>query len=74
MSATWATSSQPTMPPAQPMTYAIAGCSEHSGNYVPENILVDTPQDPSSRWSGAQQLPTAKQWILLKLETLSVRA
>ncbi|KAG2135782.1 Muskelin N-terminus-domain-containing protein [Suillus clintonianus] len=72
MSATWATSSQPTMPPAQAMTYAIAGCSEHSGNYVPENILVDTPQDPTSRWSGAQQLPTAKQWIMLKLETLSV--
>ncbi|KAG2364029.1 Muskelin N-terminus-domain-containing protein [Suillus spraguei] len=68
----WATSSPPAMPPAQTMTYAIAGCSEHSGNYVPENILVDTPQDPSSRWSGAQQLPTAKQWILLKLETLSV--
>ncbi|KAG1725427.1 Muskelin N-terminus-domain-containing protein [Suillus paluster] len=60
------------MPPAQVMTYAIAGCSEHSGNYIPENILVDVPQDPSSRWSGAQQLPTAKQWILLKLETLSV--
>ncbi|KAG2073978.1 hypothetical protein BDR04DRAFT_1126925 [Suillus decipiens] len=60
------------MPPAQAITYAIAGCSEHSGNYVPENILVDTPQDPSSRWSGAQQLPTAKQWVLLKLETLSV--
>jgi hypothetical protein len=72
MSATWATSSEPTVPPAQPITYAIAGCSEHSGNYVPENILVDTPQDPTSRWSGAQQLPTAKQWILLKLETFSV--
>ncbi|KAG0701286.1 Muskelin N-terminus-domain-containing protein [Suillus ampliporus] len=68
----WASSSQPTMPPAQAMTYSIAGCSEHSGNYVPENIQVDMPQDPSSRWSGAQQLPTAKQWIMLKLETLSV--
>ncbi|KAG1767395.1 Muskelin N-terminus-domain-containing protein [Suillus occidentalis] len=72
MSAAWATSSQPTMPPAQAMNFTIVGCSEHSGNYVPENILVDAPQDPSSRWSGAQQLPTAKQWILLKLETLSV--
>ncbi|KIK45059.1 hypothetical protein CY34DRAFT_78616 [Suillus luteus UH-Slu-Lm8-n1] len=46
------------------MNYTIVGCSEHSGNYVPEDILVDAPQDPSSRWT--------KRWILLKLETLSV--
>jgi hypothetical protein len=60
------------MPSAQEVSYSIAGCSEHSGNYVPENILVDAPHDQLSRWSGAPQSPAAKQWILLKLETLSV--
>jgi hypothetical protein len=68
----WASSSQPTVPPAQVISYSIAECSEHSGNYIPENILVDVPHDQSSRWSGAQQSPAAKQWILLRLETLSV--
>ncbi|KAF8134289.1 Muskelin N-terminus-domain-containing protein [Boletus edulis] len=59
-------------PTTEPIPYSIAGCSEHSGHYVAENILVDRPQDQSSRWSGAQQPPSMKQWILLRLETLAI--
>ena len=46
--------------------YTIAGSSEHSGKYVAENILVDKPEEQSSRWSGAYQAGNVKQWILLK--------
>ncbi|KAH7925639.1 hypothetical protein BV22DRAFT_1119428 [Leucogyrophana mollusca] len=62
--------------PTVPIPYTIAGCSEHSGKYVAENIMVDAPMDQASRWSGAQQVPGAgggaKQWMLLKLEEQSV--
>ncbi|KAH7889083.1 Muskelin N-terminus-domain-containing protein [Phlebopus sp. FC_14] len=59
-------------PSSETIPYDIAGCSEHSGNYVAENIMVDRRHDQSSRWSGAQQPPSMKQWILLRLETLGV--
>lgn len=58
--------------PAEIISYTIAGCSEHSGNYVADNIKVDRPHDQASRWSGAQQAPSMKQWILLRLDTLAV--
>lgn len=54
-----------------PLTYTIAQCSASSGRYVAENILVDNPMDQGSRWSGAHQ-GNAKQWILLRLESLAV--
>lgn len=60
------------MPPSTPLVYTIAGCSEHSGLYEASNILVDRPSDQASRWSGAHQMPNAKQWILLQLETLGI--
>ncbi|KAH8107718.1 Muskelin N-terminus-domain-containing protein [Cristinia sonorae] len=62
------------MPQCQslPLTYTIAGCSEHSGRYVAENILVDNPMDQGSRWSGAYQASNIKQWMLLKLDTLCI--
>ncbi|KAL4078206.1 Muskelin N-terminus-domain-containing protein [Scleroderma yunnanense] len=60
------------LPPTEPISYTIAGCSEHSGHYVADNIKVDRPHDPSSRWSGAQQPPSMKQWILLRLDSLAV--
>ena len=60
------------LPTTEPIPYSIAGCSEHSGHYVAENILVDRPQDQSSRWSGAQQPPSMRQWILLRLETSGI--
>ncbi|KAI0335160.1 hypothetical protein GY45DRAFT_1317686 [Cubamyces sp. BRFM 1775] len=52
--------------------YEIAGSSEHSGEYVAENILVDRPKDHSSRWSAAHAAPQSKQWIRLRLKDLCV--
>ena len=54
------------------LSYTIAGCSEHSNRYVAENIMVDAPKDPNSRWSGQHESPSMKQWILLRLDELSV--
>jgi muskelin len=34
--------------------------------------MSDNPQDQSSRWSGAFQGNTTDQWIVLRLESLSV--
>ncbi|KAH0828146.1 hypothetical protein J3R83DRAFT_3836 [Lanmaoa asiatica] len=67
-----ASTSSTLLPAIETIPYSIAGCSEHSGHYVAENILVDRPQDQSSRWSGAQQPPSMRQWILLRLETLGI--
>lgn len=57
-------------PETIPLIYTIAGCSEHSGRYNPENIMVDNPQDQNSRWSGAYQAFNSKQWVLLRLDQL----
>ena len=54
------------------LTYAIAGCSEHSSRYVAENILTDSPKDQSSRWSGLHEDPHVKQWLLLRLDSPSI--
>ncbi|KAI0775785.1 Muskelin N-terminus-domain-containing protein [Trametes elegans] len=40
--------------------YEIVGSSEHSGDYVAQNILVDRPRDHSSRWSAAFAVPNTK--------------
>jgi len=56
-----------------PLVYTIAGCSEHSGAYVAENILVDSPLDTASRWSGAYQSSSdVEQWMLLRLADLTI--
>jgi muskelin len=60
------------IPPSIPLVYTIAGCSEHSGRYEASNILVDRPMEQASRWSGAHQMPNAKQWMLLRLEKLTI--
>ena len=60
------------VPPTVPLTYSIAQCSEHSGKYVAENIMVDNPQDQSSRWSGAHQTTDAQQWLMLRLDDLAI--
>jgi hypothetical protein len=39
------------VPPPMKPTYTIEGCSEHSGYYVAQNILVDAPTDHFSWWS-----------------------
>ncbi|KZT71745.1 hypothetical protein DAEQUDRAFT_776737 [Daedalea quercina L-15889] len=59
-------------PPTVPLRYHIAGCSEHSGKYAPENILEDNPLDQTSRWSGAYLSPNVKQWMLLRLQEVVV--
>ena len=59
-------------PPTVPLVYRIAGCSEHSGKYVAENILEDKPLDQTSRWSSAYQSPDIKQWLLLRLQDVAV--
>ena len=59
-------------PSSSRLSYTIAGCSEHSNRYVAENIMVDAPKDPNSRWSGQHESPSMKQWILLRLDELSV--
>ena len=58
-------------PASTPLTFTIEKSTPHSGKYVAENILIDKPQDQSSRWSGAF-LGSAKQWMLLRLESLAV--
>ncbi|TFK34006.1 Muskelin [Crucibulum laeve] len=57
-------------PPSVPLTYSILKATKHSGQYVPDNILVDKPMDSLSRWSG-EGIGT-EQWILLRLEAPSV--
>lgn len=59
-------------PDVAPVEYEIAGSSEHSGAYVPENILVDKPRDQGSRWSGAIATSNTKQWIRLRLKQVCV--
>lgn len=59
-------------PQSTRLSYTIAGCSEHSNRYVADNITVDAPTDPNSRWSGQHESPSIKQWILLRLDRLSV--
>ncbi|PFH53700.1 hypothetical protein AMATHDRAFT_934 [Amanita thiersii Skay4041] len=57
------------------LSYSIAASTPHSGQYGPENILVDNPTDHTSRWSSAYQgiaYQGVSQWILLRLESLSV--
>lgn len=60
------------IPSSVPLHYTIAQSTSHSGKYGPEHILLDRPQDQSSRWSGAYQGNNAKQWILLKLDQMSI--
>ncbi|XP_068714480.1 muskelin-like isoform X2 [Montipora foliosa] len=48
------------------LTYTIHKCSSYSSNYLPTNILVDNPNDQSSRWSSDSNYPP--QFLILKLE------
>ncbi|KXN90804.1 Muskelin [Leucoagaricus sp. SymC.cos] len=59
-------------PPSVALHYTVTQSTPHSGKYGPEHILLDKPQDQSSRWSGAYQGNNAKQWILLKLDQMSI--
>jgi len=59
-------------PPSVPLPYTVVKSTPHSGKYGPELILLDKPYDQSSRWSGAYQGNNSKQWILLKLDQMSI--
>ncbi|KAI5116499.1 hypothetical protein M0805_009924 [Coniferiporia weirii] len=60
-------------PPSMQIKYSIAGCSEHSGRYVAENIKFDRPLDQSSRWSSAREIAVnGKSWILIEMDTVAV--
>jgi muskelin len=52
------------MPPLVSVGYSIAGSSEPSGGYVAEHILVDHPQDQSSRWSVPALGMRNRPWVL----------
>lgn len=58
--------------PVVPLTYTIAGSSEHSGRYAPQNIMVDRPADHTSRWSGGTRSTETVQWILLRLDSPAI--
>ncbi|CAE6415260.1 unnamed protein product [Rhizoctonia solani] len=63
------------LPVSTELQYTIDSCSSFTPGYPPESIYTDHPDDPKSRWSterhgdpGAQEC----QWVMLKLEKLSV--
>lgn len=60
------------LPSVTKLTYTIAGGSQHSGRYAPENILDDKPEEQASRWSGNASSLHTEQWLLLRLESLAV--
>ncbi|XP_001361411.1 muskelin isoform X1 [Drosophila pseudoobscura] len=47
------------------LNFEIYRYSSYSPNYLPENILVDTPNDQTSRWSAYTNIPP--QFLTLKL-------
>ncbi|KAL5507481.1 hypothetical protein ACEPAH_6937 [Sanghuangporus vaninii] len=62
-----------TRPPSTQIKYKIAGCSEHSGRYVADNIKHDRPNDQTSRWSSAKDNSIyGRSWILIELENVSL--
>uniref|UniRef100_A0A670YWF6 Muskelin 1 n=1 Tax=Pseudonaja textilis TaxID=8673 RepID=A0A670YWF6_PSETE len=52
------------------LAYTLHRWSSFSSTYLPENILVDKPNDQSSRWSSESNYPP--QYLILKLERPSV--
>ncbi|KAI2547947.1 MKLN1 isoform 8 [Pan troglodytes] len=53
-------------PECRLLPYALHKWSSFSSTYLPENILVDKPNDQSSRWSSESNYPP--QYLILKLE------
>uniref|UniRef100_A0A3P8UPD0 Muskelin 1, intracellular mediator containing kelch motifs n=1 Tax=Cynoglossus semilaevis TaxID=244447 RepID=A0A3P8UPD0_CYNSE len=48
------------------LTFSVYKWSSYSSTYLPENILVDKPNDQSSRWSSESNYPP--QFLILKME------
>uniref|UniRef100_A0A3Q3BLH4 Muskelin 1, intracellular mediator containing kelch motifs n=1 Tax=Haplochromis burtoni TaxID=8153 RepID=A0A3Q3BLH4_HAPBU len=53
-------------PESRVLTFSVFKWSSYSSTYLPENILVDKPNDQSSRWSSESNYPP--QFLILKLE------
>ncbi|KIY47271.1 hypothetical protein FISHEDRAFT_45639 [Fistulina hepatica ATCC 64428] len=54
------------------LNYSITDYTSSSNErYAPQNVMKDDPRDVNSRWSSTPKGGT-KQWILLRLENLSV--
>ncbi|XP_077399462.1 muskelin isoform X2 [Vanacampus margaritifer] len=54
------------VPESRVLTFSVFKWSSYSSTYLPENILVDKPNDQSSRWSSESNYPP--QFLILKLE------
>ncbi|KAK9899070.1 hypothetical protein P389DRAFT_209091 [Cystobasidium minutum MCA 4210] len=48
----------PSLPEPLRLEYSVYACSSYSGQYGPENILIDDPTDQRSRWSGGSGFTT----------------
>jgi len=60
----------PLQAPPSPLSYSIHSWSSHSATYHPKNILVNKPNDQSSRWSSGSN--NQCQFIMVKLDKLSI--
>ncbi|KAM0749031.1 hypothetical protein T439DRAFT_327521 [Meredithblackwellia eburnea MCA 4105] len=49
-----------TLPPSHVIPYSIHSCSGYTAAYVPTHILVDNPEEQSSRWTGAAEATGAE--------------
>ncbi|GLD48036.1 muskelin, partial [Lates japonicus] len=54
------------VPESRVLTFSVFKWSSYSSTYLPENILVDKPNDQSSRWSSESNYPP--QFLILKME------
>ncbi|KAJ3612188.1 hypothetical protein NHX12_020464 [Muraenolepis orangiensis] len=54
------------VPENRALCFGVFKWSSYSSIYLPENILVDKPNDQSSRWSSESNYPP--QYLILKLE------
>ncbi|KAF2367043.1 Muskelin N-terminal [Trinorchestia longiramus] len=52
------------------LKYTIHKYSSYSSKFAPENILVDKPQDQTSRWSSDSHVPP--QYLIMKLESAAI--
>ncbi|KAJ3217804.1 Muskelin 1, intracellular mediator containing kelch motif [Dinochytrium kinnereticum] len=55
---------------SQKLQYDIQSWSSHSASYFPKNIMVNKPNDQSSRWSSKSN--DQMQYITIKLDQVSV--
>ena len=52
------------------LPYSLHGSSGWTGQYLPENILVNNPNDQGSRWSSSST--SQAHYLTLKLDEISV--